>query len=140
MTNDFYGEAVETLEILVSSLGAGLAAWGVINLLESYDTTESDKIAEGYRSRLNEIDLRLQRLFEDKATGKITPAQYKEICAVYDAEQDELWIALHRLERETEVRKQQGVAQIMQGARFAATAPAFRDTAMFPDAENLNCQ
>ena len=32
----FFGEAVNTLSILVIALGAGLAVWGVINLLEGY--------------------------------------------------------------------------------------------------------
>ena len=30
----FFGEAINTLSILVIALGAGLAGWGVINLLE----------------------------------------------------------------------------------------------------------
>lgn len=32
----FFGEAINTLSILVIALGAGLAVWGVINLLEGY--------------------------------------------------------------------------------------------------------
>jgi hypothetical protein len=137
MTDNFYGEAVETLQILVSSLGAGLAAWGVINLLEIYDTTERDEIAENYRQRMKEIDLLLQQLFEDKATGRITPAQYKADCAVYDAEMDELWEALHQLGRETEARKRQGLAQIMRGASLAAIAPFIHDGGISPIAEDF---
>ena len=33
---DFFGEAINTLSILVIALGAGLGVWGVINLLEGY--------------------------------------------------------------------------------------------------------
>jgi len=33
---EFFTEAVNTLSILVIALGAGLAVWGGINLLEGY--------------------------------------------------------------------------------------------------------
>ena len=32
----FFGEAINTLKILVIALGAGLGVWGIINLLEGY--------------------------------------------------------------------------------------------------------
>lgn len=32
----FFTSAIDTLQILVVALGAGLGAWGVINLLEVY--------------------------------------------------------------------------------------------------------
>ena len=32
----FFTEAVNVLKTLVSALGAGLAVWGVVNLLEGY--------------------------------------------------------------------------------------------------------
>lgn len=32
----FFTSAISTLKILVIALGAGLGAWGVINLLEGY--------------------------------------------------------------------------------------------------------
>ena len=35
----FFTSAIDTLKILVIALGAGLGAWGVINLLEGYGTT-----------------------------------------------------------------------------------------------------
>ena len=34
----FFASAIDTLKILVIALGAGLGAWGVINLLEGYGT------------------------------------------------------------------------------------------------------
>lgn len=33
---DFFSSAIDTLRILVIALGAGLGAWGIINLLEGY--------------------------------------------------------------------------------------------------------
>ncbi len=33
---EFFSSAIGTLKILVIALGAGLGAWGVINLLEGY--------------------------------------------------------------------------------------------------------
>ncbi len=32
----FFSSAIDTLRILVIALGAGLGAWGVVNLLEGY--------------------------------------------------------------------------------------------------------
>ena len=32
----FFTQAVDVLKILVTAIGAGLVAWGVINLLEGY--------------------------------------------------------------------------------------------------------
>ena len=32
----FFASAIDTLKILVIALGAGLGAWGVIDLLEGY--------------------------------------------------------------------------------------------------------
>lgn len=34
----FFTTAITTLKTLVCAIGAGLAAWGVINLLEGYGT------------------------------------------------------------------------------------------------------
>lgn len=33
---EFFGEAVNTLQVLVIALGAGLGIWGIVNLLEGY--------------------------------------------------------------------------------------------------------
>ena len=33
---EFFNSAIEVLQTLVVALGAGLAVWGVINLLEGY--------------------------------------------------------------------------------------------------------
>ena len=33
---EFFTQAVDVLKVLVTAIGAGLGAWGVINLLEGY--------------------------------------------------------------------------------------------------------
>lgn len=33
---EFFGQAIDTLSILVIAIGAGLGVWGVVNLLEGY--------------------------------------------------------------------------------------------------------
>lgn len=37
----FFSSAVTTLQTLVVALGAGLAVWGVINLLEGYPSNSN---------------------------------------------------------------------------------------------------
>ncbi len=43
----FFTTAITTLKTLVCAIGAGLAAWGVINLLEGYGTTGKCKFSKG---------------------------------------------------------------------------------------------
>ena len=38
---EFFNQAIDILKILVMALGAGLAVWGVINLLEGYGNDNS---------------------------------------------------------------------------------------------------
>lgn len=45
----FLGEAVNTLSILVIALGAGLALWGVINLLEGYGDDNRGAKSQGIK-------------------------------------------------------------------------------------------
>ena len=33
---EFFAEAINTLQVLVIALGAGLGVWGLVNLLEGY--------------------------------------------------------------------------------------------------------
>ena len=42
----FFTSAINTLKILVIALGAGLGAWGVINLLEGYGNDNPGANAE----------------------------------------------------------------------------------------------
>ena len=46
----FFTSAVSTLQTLVVSLGAGLAVWGVINLLEGYGSDNPGAKTEGLSS------------------------------------------------------------------------------------------
>ncbi|MDL2237853.1 Maff2 family protein [Christensenellaceae bacterium OttesenSCG-928-K19] len=45
----FFGEAINTLSILVVALGAGLAVWGVVNLLEGYGNDNPGAKSQGIK-------------------------------------------------------------------------------------------
>lgn len=45
----FFTSAIDTLQILVIALGAGLAAWGVINLLEGYGNDNPGAKSQGVK-------------------------------------------------------------------------------------------
>ena len=47
----FFTEAVNVLKTLVIALGAGLAVWGVVNLLEGYGNDNPGANAYGGRRR-----------------------------------------------------------------------------------------
>ena len=56
----FFTSAVDTLTTLVVALGAGLAVWGVINLLEGYgadNPASKGRFPEG-SNRIKHIDSR----------------------------------------------------------------------------------
>lgn len=44
---EFFSSAIDTLRILVIALGAGLGAWGIINLLEGYGNDNPGANAHG---------------------------------------------------------------------------------------------
>lgn len=44
---DFFSSAVDILQTLVVAIGAGLAVWGVINLLEGYGNDNPGANAHG---------------------------------------------------------------------------------------------
>jgi hypothetical protein len=44
----FFASAVTTLQTLVVALGAGLAVWGVVNLLEGYGSDNAAANAHGW--------------------------------------------------------------------------------------------
>ena len=46
---EFFGEAINTLSILVIALGAGLAVWGVVNLLEGYGNDNPGAKSQGIK-------------------------------------------------------------------------------------------
>ena len=45
----FFSSAVDTLQTLVIALGAGLAVWGVINLLEGYGSDNPAAKSQGIK-------------------------------------------------------------------------------------------
>jgi hypothetical protein len=45
----FFNSAVDTLQTLVGALGAGLAVWGVINLLEGYGNDNPGAKSQGIK-------------------------------------------------------------------------------------------
>ena len=45
----FFAEAIDTLKILVIALGAGLAVWGIINLLEGYGNDNPGAKSQGIK-------------------------------------------------------------------------------------------
>ena len=46
---DFFNSAVDTLQTLVVALGAGLAVWGVVNLLEGYGADNPGAKSQGVK-------------------------------------------------------------------------------------------
>ena len=46
---EFFSSAIDTLRILVIALGAGLGAWGVVNLLEGYGNDNPGAKAQGIK-------------------------------------------------------------------------------------------
>jgi len=46
---DFFTEAINVLQTLVVALGAGLAVWGVINLLEGYGNDNPGAKSQGMK-------------------------------------------------------------------------------------------
>lgn len=48
-TMQFFTSAVDTLQTLVVALGAGLAVWGVINLLEGYGSDNPAAKSQGIK-------------------------------------------------------------------------------------------
>lgn len=46
---DFFIQAVNVLQILVMAVGAGLGAWGVINLMEGYGNDNPGAKSQGIK-------------------------------------------------------------------------------------------
>jgi hypothetical protein len=46
---DFFASAIDVLKTLVIALGAGLAVWGVINLLEGYGNDNPGAKSQGMK-------------------------------------------------------------------------------------------
>lgn len=46
---EFFNSAIEVLKVLVMALGAGLAVWGVVNLLEGYGSDNPAAKSQGIK-------------------------------------------------------------------------------------------
>ena len=46
---EFFNQAIDILKILVMALGAGLAVWGVINILEGYGSDNPAAKSQGIK-------------------------------------------------------------------------------------------
>ena len=46
---EFFSTSIDTLKVLVTALGAGLAIWGVINLLEGYGNDNPGAKSQGMK-------------------------------------------------------------------------------------------
>ena len=51
----FFTTAITTLKTLVCAIGAGLAAWGVINLLEGYGTDNPGAKSQGIKHLMSSM-------------------------------------------------------------------------------------
>lgn len=50
---DFFSEAISTLSILVTAIGAGLGVWGIINLLEGYGNDNPGAKSQGIKQLMS---------------------------------------------------------------------------------------
>ena len=50
---DFFVQAVNVLKVLVMAIGAGLGAWGVINLLEGYGSDNPSAKSQGIKQLMS---------------------------------------------------------------------------------------
>ena len=46
---EFFNSAIDVLKVLVMALGAGLAVWGVVNLLEGYGSDNPGAKSQGMK-------------------------------------------------------------------------------------------
>ena len=66
----FFASAVTTLQTLVVALGAGLAVWGVVNLLEGYGSDNAAAKSQGIKQFMaNEL--------EQKTKGRAQSRRYQ---------------------------------------------------------------
>ena len=49
----FFGQAIDTLSILVIAIGAGLGVWGVVNLLEGYGSDNPGAKSQGIKQLMS---------------------------------------------------------------------------------------
>lgn len=52
---DFFSSAIDILQTLVVAIGAGLAVWGVINLLEGYGNDNPGAKSQGIKHLMSSM-------------------------------------------------------------------------------------
>ena len=67
---EFFASAIDTLQILVIALGAGLGAWGVINLLEGYDSDNPGANEPGHETLHTQVVVRKFQVKEMTRTSE----------------------------------------------------------------------
>ena len=50
---EFFNQSIDILKVLVMALGAGLAVWGVINLLEGYGSDNPAAKSQGIKQLMS---------------------------------------------------------------------------------------
>ena len=50
---EFFNQSIDILKVLVMALGAGLAVWGVINLLEGYGSDNPASKSQGIKQLMD---------------------------------------------------------------------------------------
>mgnify|MGYP000845012253 CR=1 FL=1 len=50
---DFFVQAVNVLKVLVMAIGAGLGAWGIVNLLEGYGSDNPGAKSQGIKQLMS---------------------------------------------------------------------------------------
>ena len=78
---EFFNSAIDILKILVMALGAGLAVWGVINLLEGYGSDNPAAKSQGIKQlmaggRVSPFGMQLLPLLSGPFTETITPVPF----------------------------------------------------------------
>ena len=66
---EFFNQAIDILKILVMALGAGLAVWGVINLLEGYGSDNPAAKSQGIKHLIPRACFITSNSLEDKQYG-----------------------------------------------------------------------
>jgi hypothetical protein len=56
---EFFSTAIDTLANLVTLIGAGLAAWGVVNLMEGYGNDNPGAKSQGMKQTMAGIGIAL---------------------------------------------------------------------------------
>lgn len=67
----FFTSAIDTLQILVVALGAGLGAWGVINLLEGYGNDNPGAKSQGMKHLMPSMRNKKNRKISTSYVGNL---------------------------------------------------------------------